>query len=58
MGAVYRRPAARSDLIAHYVYLAERVGEALADRFMRQVEASFADLATHPLIGAPLETRG
>ena len=24
---------------------------------MRQAEASFADLATHPLIGAPLATR-
>jgi hypothetical protein len=35
MGDVYRRPAARSDLIARYVYLAEHAGEALADRFMQ-----------------------
>ncbi len=57
MANVYRRPAARGDLIAHFVYLAEHATEALADRFLSQAEASFNDLAMHPLIGAPLATR-
>lgn len=54
MGRVYRRPAARRDLIAHYRYLAENAGEAIADRFLSQTEASFDDLLKQPKIGAPL----
>lgn len=55
MGIVFRRPAARRDLIAHFVYLAENAGDAVAERFLRQAEASFNDLASQPMIGAPLK---
>lgn len=54
MGRIYRRPAARRDLIAHYRYLAENAGEAIADRFLSQAEASFDDLLKQPKMGAPL----
>lgn len=54
MGHVYRRPSARRDLIAHYRYLAENAGEAIADRFLSQAEASFDDLLKQPKMGAPL----
>jgi toxin ParE1/3/4 len=57
MGTVYRRPAARADLIAHYVYLAEHAGDAIADRFLDQAEASFNDLLAQPKMGAPLTLR-
>jgi plasmid stabilization system protein ParE len=52
MRRVYRRPAARRDLIAHYCYLSETGGEVIADRFLSQVEASFDDLLEQPAIGA------
>ena len=54
MGRIYRRPAARRDLIAHYRYLAENAGEAISDRFLSQAEASFDDLLKQPKMGAPL----
>src|ERR1039457_5863364 len=57
MPRVFRRAAARRDLVAHYVYLAENAGEAIADRFLLNAEASFADLAEHPDMGAPLVLR-
>ena len=57
MGIVYRRFAARGDLIAHYVYLFENAGEAVADRFLGNAEASFDELLKHPKIGAPLTLR-
>ena len=57
MATVYRRPAARRDLIAHYVYLAENAADATADRFLSNAEASFNDLANQPKIGAPLTLR-
>jgi toxin ParE1/3/4 len=55
MGTVYRRPAARADLIGHYVYLSDHAGETFADRFLSRAEESFKDLADHPTMGAPLE---
>jgi toxin ParE1/3/4 len=55
MGTVYRRAAARADLIAHYVYLASQAGETVADRFLTNAETSFNDLAERPMIGSPLE---
>jgi toxin ParE1/3/4 len=55
MGVVYRRPAARRDLIEHYVYLANHAGQSVADRFLDQADASFSHLARQPRIGAPLE---
>lgn len=57
MGQVYRRPAARRDLVDHYRYLAENAGEAVADRFLSQAEASFDDLLRQPKVGAPLALR-
>ena len=55
MGTVYRRAAARRDLIAHFVYLSGNAGDAVAERFLIQAEASFNDLATQPMIGAQLK---
>jgi toxin ParE1/3/4 len=57
MAAVFQRPAARCDLLEHYVYLAENAGEALADRFLANVETAFTELSEHPDIGAPLTLR-
>jgi len=57
MATVYRRPTARRDLIAHYIYLAVNAGDATADRFLSNAEASFNDLAKQPKIGAPLTLR-
>jgi len=57
MAKVYRRPAARRDLIEHYAYLVENAGEAVADRFLNQAESSFDDLSCQPMIGAPLPLR-
>ena len=54
MPKVYRREAAKRDLIEHFVYLAENAGLAAADRFLVSAEASFDDLARQPHIGALL----
>jgi toxin ParE1/3/4 len=57
MPRVYKRPAARRDLVEHYVYLAESAGEETADRFLRQADATFALLAGQPGIGVALTLR-
>lgn len=57
MPQVFKRPAARRDLIAHYVYLAENAGEEAADRFLLNAQLSFEDLAAQPAIGAPVWAR-
>jgi toxin ParE1/3/4 len=57
MPRVYKRPAARRDLVEHYVYLAENAGEETADRFLRQADVTFALLAEQPEIGAALTLR-
>jgi toxin ParE1/3/4 len=57
MPTVYRRPAARRDVIEHFVYLAENADENTADRFLANVEDSFNQLAEQPKIGAPLALR-
>jgi toxin ParE1/3/4 len=57
MSRVLRRPVAWSDLVAHYVYLAEHAGTIIADRFLVDAEASFTDLAEHTGMGAPLTLR-
>lgn len=57
MGKIFFRPAARHDLIAHYIYLAENANEATADHFLNNAETSCYALATHPNIGAPLVLR-
>ena len=57
MAAVFRRAAARRDLIEHYVYLAENASEDVADRFLAHAEASFTGLSEYPEMGAPLALR-
>lgn len=54
MATVFKRPAARRDLVEHYVYLAENAGVDTADRFLTCAEQSFADLLGQPGMGAPL----
>jgi len=57
MSRVFRRPTAWGDLVEHYVYLAENAGTIIADRFQVDAEASIADLAAHPAMGAPMTLR-
>jgi len=54
MTEVFRRPAARRDLVEHYAYLYDNASEAVADRFLSQVEGTFTLLLKQPDIGAPL----
>lgn len=55
MPRISKSAAARADLIAHYVYLAEEATEAVADRFLANAKTSFATLAEQSKIGAPLK---
>jgi toxin ParE1/3/4 len=57
MPRVFKRAAARRDLVQHYVYLAENAGEAVADRFLGCAETSFVELSEHPQMGATLTLR-
>jgi toxin ParE1/3/4 len=57
MPQVTKRAAARRDLVEHFVYLAENAGVDVAERFLTNAEASFADLARQPIMGAPLTLR-
>ena len=57
MRRVYRRAAARQDLIEHYVYLAGHADEDTAERFLAQVEQTFIDLAENREIGVSLRLR-
>jgi toxin ParE1/3/4 len=57
MARVLYRSAARRDLIAHYIYLADNANEATAERFLTNAEASFHALSIHPKMGAPLTLR-
>lgn len=57
MVRVYQRAAARRDLVEHFVHLAENAGLNTAERFLKNAQASFDDLADQPLIGAPLKLR-
>jgi len=57
MPRVYKRAAARRDLVEHYVYLAENAGEDTADRFLRQADATFTLLLEQPEIGVALTLR-
>ena len=54
MPKVLQRAAARRDLVEHYVYLAEKGGGTVADRFLIQAEATYAELVEHPEMGSPL----
>lgn len=57
MARVRLRPAARRDLINHYVYLSGNAGAEIADRFLNAAESSFADLAAQPTMGASQRLR-
>jgi toxin ParE1/3/4 len=54
MPVVRQREVARRDLVEHFVFLAENASLETAERFLSNAEASFADLARQPGIGAPL----
>lgn len=56
MSTVFKRPAARRDLVKHYVDLAENAGLSTADRFLKCAEESFANLLAQPQMGAPLNS--
>jgi toxin ParE1/3/4 len=57
MPIVTKREAARRDLVAHFIYLAESAGLSVAEHFLRNAESSFADLACQPQMGALLMVR-
>ena len=54
MPPVTKRATARRDLVEHFVYLTENAGLDVAERFLIRAEASFADLARQPMMGAPV----
>jgi toxin ParE1/3/4 len=54
---LFKRAAARRDLVDHAVYLGTEGGEELAERFLSQAEASFAVLLDQPQIGSPIAVR-
>jgi toxin ParE1/3/4 len=51
MAQVHKYAAAKRDLVEHFVYLAENAGLDRAERFLLQVEQSFADLGSYPALG-------
>jgi toxin ParE1/3/4 len=53
-GEVYKRAAARRDLVQHFVYLVENAGLDTADRFLANAERCFTELAQQPDMGSPL----
>ena len=57
MPKVRHRAAARRDLVEHFVNLAENAGLDTAERFLANAEATFNDLASQPIIGAPLKSQ-
>jgi toxin ParE1/3/4 len=57
MPRVFKRVAARRDLVQHYLYLAENAGDAVADRFLACAETTFAELSEQPETGAALTLR-
>jgi toxin ParE1/3/4 len=56
MATVFKRPAARRDLVEHYVCIATSSGLDTADRFLARAEESFADLLGQRRMGAPLNS--
>ena len=57
MSSVFRRGAARDDLIEHFVYLAENAGEVRAHHFLDNAELTFSDLLRFPEMGSPVRLR-
>ncbi len=54
MATVHTHTVAKRDLVEHFVYLAEHAGMETAERFLIQVDATLADLATYPSLGTEL----
>ena len=54
MAQVHKRATAKRDLVEHFVYLGEKAGVDIAERFLKQAEQSFHDLAFHPRMGVGL----
>jgi toxin ParE1/3/4 len=52
---VIRRPAAKRDLIDHFVYLGEEAGLGAAERFMEAAKRSFERVRKTPAMGSPCE---
>ncbi len=50
-------PGARRDFTAHYVWLAEHAGMAVACRFRKAVAETYRELAEMPAMGAPNKVR-
>ena len=57
MPVVHQHEMASRDLVEHFVYLAENASMETADRFLSNAKASFADLASQPGMGAPLNLK-
>jgi toxin ParE1/3/4 len=57
MPVVRQHEMASRDLVEHFVYLAENASLDTADRFLSNAQASFADLARQPGMGAPLNLK-
>ncbi len=53
MVRIYKRTAAKRDLIQHFVYLADHAGIEIAEQFLIEVESSIANLASFPEMGSP-----
>jgi toxin ParE1/3/4 len=51
MARITQRPAARRDLMQHFVYLAEHAGLATAQRFRQAAQHTYEELADMPQIG-------
>lgn len=54
---VRKRPAARRDLIAQWVWYAEEGGLAVADQFLEAVDSTLRRVAEHPKSGRLLEPK-
>jgi len=53
MARLLRRKAAKRDLVAHFVYLAESASMEVAERFLVAAEQACKNLAQMPEIGIP-----
>ncbi len=53
---VLKKPRAKQDLLAHFIYISRRNPQA-AERFLDAAEAAFAQLARTPLMGRSWESR-
>jgi toxin ParE1/3/4 len=57
MPRITQRPAARRDLIQHFVYLAEHAGLETARRFRQAAQQTYEELAAMPQMGASRKVR-